>query len=93
MVTKILSVTGQGDLASSDQYNVTHEGNTQLFKAIRLNWVLRNEDELVDLASFADDTSIPIQLQSLEDYKGHLDFFNSLSAITVYTINQAKTEI
>ena len=93
METKILSVTGQGDPASSDKYNVTPEGNTHLFKAIRLNWVLRNDDELVDLVSFADDTSIPVQLQSIEDYKGLLDFFNSLSAITVNTINQAKPEI
>ena len=49
-------------------------------------------DDLVDPVSFADDTSIPV-LQSLEDYKELLNFFDSLRTITGYAINQAKTEI
>ena len=35
----------------------------------------------------------PVQLQSPYDYKELLNFFDSLSAITGYSINQAKTEI
>ena len=89
--TEILSGTGQGDPASSDKYDATHEGNTLLYKAKESDWALR--DDLVDPVSFADDTSIPVQLQSLEDYKELLNFFDSLSAITGYAINQAKTEI
>ena len=91
--TKILSGTGQGDPASSDKYDATHEGNTLLYKAKRFDWALRDGDELVDPVSFADDTSIPVQLRSLDDYKELLNFFDSLSAITGYAINQAKTEI
>ena len=91
--TEILSGTGQGDPASSDKYDATHEGNTLLYKAKKFNWSLRDGDELVDPVSFADDTSIPVQLQSLEDYEELLNFFDSLSAITGYAINQAKTEI
>ena len=88
--TKILSWTGQGDPARSDKYD---EGNTLLYKAKRFDWALRDGDELVDPVSFADDTSIPVQLQSLDDYKELINFFDSLSAITGYVINQAKTEI
>ena len=91
--TEILSGTGQGDPASSDKYDATHEGNTLLYKAKEFDWALKDGDDLVDPVSFADDTSIPVQLQSLEDYKELLNFFDSLSAITGYAINQAKTEI
>ena len=60
---------------------------------MRFNWALRDGNDLVDPVSFADDTSIPVQLKSLEDYKELLNFFYSLSAITGYAINQAKMEI
>ena len=88
--TKILSRKEQDDPASSDKYDATYEENTLLHKAMRFNWVLRDGNELVDQVSFADDTSIPVQLQTLEEYKELLDFFDSLSAITGYAINQAK---
>ena len=61
--------------------------------AMRFNWALRDGNDLVDPVSFADDTSIPVQLKSLEDYNELLNFFYYLSAITGYAINQAKMEI
>ena len=61
--TKILSGTGQSNPANSVKYDATHEGNTLLYKAKKFDWALKDHgDEIVDPVSFADDTSIPIQL-------------------------------
>ena len=54
---------------------------------------MKIDDERVDPAVFADNSSLPVQLRSVEDYKALLSFFDSLSEITGFSINRAKTEI
>ena len=89
----ILSGTGQGCAASSLKFDITHEGNGLIYTQTDFTWLLKIDDERVDPAVFADNSSLPVQLRSVEDYKALLSFFDSLSEITGFSINRAKTEI
>ena len=54
---------------------------------------MRIDEEKTEPAVFADDSSIPVQLKSVADYEELLRFFNTLSEITGFSINQSKTKI
>ena len=61
-----------------------------LYRAKGFRWGLKHDKESFDPVSFADDTSVPEKLESVEYYQELLDFFNTLITVTDYSINQAK---
>ena len=63
-----------------------------LMKATAFTWALKIDGDRVDPAVLADDSSLLVQLRSVEDYEALLSFFDSLSEITGFSINQAETE-
>ena len=90
---EILSGSGQGCPASALKFDITHEGNLLIHSWTAFTWALKIDGERVDPAVFPDDSSLPVQLRSMEGYEAVLSFFDSLNEITGFSINQAKTEI
>ena len=91
--TEILSGTGQGCPGSALKFDINHEGNLLIYSNMDFSWSLRIDEEKTEPAVFADDSSIPVQLKSVADYEELLRFFNTLSEITGFSINQSKTKI
>ena len=90
--TEKLSGIGQGCPDSALKIDINHEGNLLIYSNMDLSWSLRIYEEKTELAVFADDSGIPVQLESVADYEELLRFFNTLSGITGFSINQSKTE-
>ena len=66
--TEILSGTGQGCPGSALKFDINHEGNLLIYSNMDFSWSLRIDEEKTEPAVFADDSSIPVQLESVADY-------------------------
>ena len=91
--TEIQNGTGQGCPASATKFDINHEGNLIIYKNMSFPWALNIDGNQIDPSVFADDSAIPVQLRSAQDYQELINFFSNLSEMTGFTINNNKTEI